>query len=702
MKFLKFNFGILLLFILFLLNTKSFAEDMKTSNSALDNIFSFSRVEYVAASPDGTQTAFVGFHANKSKEIGMIWEYDFYLKSSTGELQSLLKGKKVSQPSWSFDGNYIAYITNNESNQTILWIYDLKKNQHTKILTLNKSIISFKWSPDGNTIAFLAQGDSKKKSESKKLVPITIDENSIGQKIYLISTKTIDPKIKNQDNPITLTSDYENVADGQTSSQMFDWSPDSKSIAYAYTLSFSNAAYEFNPQTKINIIDVETKKTKSLSYTKDHIGWSPSYSPDGKWLAFSSNLSPTPTSNDPSLNKIIYYQKQICAYNFLSKETVCFKNTYNQSPDLIGWNAASTGVFMMDFYKDKSSRIYLLDLNPVNNPKLISDVDGFIAPWTLSLNQSRTMFGFGYENVYEAPEAYVGSADGFKLQKISTFNDKVQKPKGNVEVINWKSKDGLKIEGILVTPANYNSKNTYPLYVAVHGGPTRTSGVSNQYLGGCREFASFGFDISVCLEDLLSMGFVVFQPNPRGGSGYGRDFMLANRANFGKGPMEDVMSGVDMLIKKGVADPKHLAIAGWSYGGYLTAFTITQTNRFQAAIIGDGMTDLISFSGTTDIPFYTASYLGNYFWNDDTLYIKESAIFHTKNITTPTLIMTGENDVRVPPTQSYELYTALKLQNKPVKLMVFPKQGHVPSDANIIYESIKSIDSWLKNALPMQ
>lgn len=282
------------------------------------------------------------------------------------------------------------------------------------------------------------------------------------------------------------------------------------------------------------------------------------------------------------------------------------------------------------------------------------------------------------------------------MEQITHFQNPDKQKIGRTSIIHWNSSDGMDIEGLLVTPANYDEKKKYPLFVAVHGGPAQSW--AKRYLAGCDEYGQM-IDPTTCLNNLLDLGFIVLQPNPRGSTGYGRAFRLANFADFGGGDYQDIMTGVNYLIQKNIADPNHLAIGGWSFGGYMTAWIISQTDRFKAAIEGDGNTDFISFSGTSDIPDYYINYLGNAFWNDNKLYIQRAPISHVKNIITPLLIIGGENDVRVPITQGYELYTALQQQHKSVKMLILPKQGHVPTDANIIAKSIEEVESWLKKAL---
>jgi dipeptidyl aminopeptidase/acylaminoacyl peptidase len=191
----------------------------------------------------------------------------------------------------------------------------------------------------------------------------------------------------------------------------------------------------------------------------------------------------------------------------------------------------------------------------------------------------------------------------------------------------------------------------------------------------------------------------VLAPNYRGSTGYGPDFRAASVRDLGGGDYQDIQAGVDYLIAKGSVDPKNLFLAGWSYGGYMTAWTIGQDTRYNAAAEGNGLTDLLSFSGTSDIPFYSSVYLGTMYWDDAFLYVKRSPVIYVKNIQTPLLILSGQKDIRVPVEQSLEMYTALKRLHKPVKMIVFPDQTHVPSDADIALDAITEINAWFAGRL---
>ncbi|MCX7123395.1 MAG: prolyl oligopeptidase family serine peptidase, partial [Gammaproteobacteria bacterium] len=203
---------------------------------------------------------------------------------------------------------------------------------------------------------------------------------------------------------------------------------------------------------------------------------------------------------------------------------------------------------------------------------------------------------------------------------------------------------------------------------------------------------------TTCPANILSLGYVILQVNYRGSNGYGLDFRVKNFGDFGGGDYNDIMTGIDHLIQQGVVDPHKIVMAGWSYGGYLAAWAISQSNRFSGAIDGDGLTDLISYTGTSDDTDFCFRYLGSYFWDaNQPLYWARSPIAHVQNIKTPLLILEGGQDIRVPPSQAEELYNALTVLNRPVKMLIAPRQAHEPSDPDTIEKEINAIDQWLQN-----
>jgi dipeptidyl aminopeptidase/acylaminoacyl peptidase len=232
-------------------------------------------------------------------------------------------------------------------------------------------------------------------------------------------------------------------------------------------------------------------------------------------------------------------------------------------------------------------------------------------------------------------------------------------------MISWKSKDGAEMEGVLHKPADYEPGRRYPLMVMIHGGPTGTSRPTlapNKY--------------AYPLQRFLAQGALVLEPNYRGSAGYGAAFRALNVRNLGVGDMWDVMSGVDYVIGKGMADPARLAAMGWSEGGYISAFLTTHTDRFKAISVGAGISDWMTYYVNTDITPFTRQYLHATPWDDPEVYAKTSPITTIKQAKTPTLIQQGSNDKRVPVPDSFELYRGLQDQGVESRLVLYTGFGH--------------------------
>jgi dipeptidyl aminopeptidase/acylaminoacyl peptidase len=260
------------------------------------------------------------------------------------------------------------------------------------------------------------------------------------------------------------------------------------------------------------------------------------------------------------------------------------------------------------------------------------------------------------------------------------------------EVISWKSKDGkYNIEGLLTYPKDYKKGRRYPLILNIHGGPA--SSFIQAYTG-----ASSVFPVQAWAEQ----GYVTLRPNPRGSGGYGGDFRLANHADWGFGDYEDIMAGVDDLIAKNIVHPDSLCVTGLSYGGYMTSWIITKTNRFKAAAVDAGVTDLISFTTTTDIPDFIPQYFGCEMWEKPDVYMKHSAMFQIKNAKTPTLVLHGEVDTRVPTSQGQELYGALKRLGVTTELVLYPRTQHGVSEPKFMLDyAVRTLD-WFHKYLKRQ
>ncbi|CAF4231925.1 unnamed protein product, partial [Adineta steineri] len=282
---------------------------------------------------------------------------------------------------------------------------------------------------------------------------------------------------------------------------------------------------------------------------------------------------------------------------------------------------------------------------------------------------------------FEAPQEiyFTNTIDHLTSAKKVTNENKLfterNLPKGTK--YRWTNKDdGTEIEGILLYPPDQYQEKNLPLLVLMHGGP---------YSANLNVFHVGGLDIALMMA---TEGWLVFQPNYRGSTGYGDEFLQGVFNELFSRPGKDVLFGVDALIQDGIVDPKRLTIGGYSYGGHLTNWLITQTTRFNAAVTGAGCVDHVSSWGITDLPLFRSHKIGGLPWQAPDRYQQEAAIFQLHKVRTPTHMVTGENDCRVPTAQSYLLKRALHILGIPSKLIVFPGEGHLIKN-NPWHEKIK-------------
>jgi len=669
---------IIILFSTLITNTGlATAQIKQTHLYTAARVLSFTRMGQAIASPNGKQIVFITLRVRPTP-MGERWQSSLYLQDKIGKIHLLAHSwTAISSPEWSANGQQITFLAAGRKFQSI-WDYNLQTHVKHKLFEFNGNISAFQWSPNEKYIAFVAAAQSANNNL------INIGKASANSRLFLIDMQHL-PSTAHALTPASIS--ITQISDNGLIDKGFTWAPNNQNIAFAYQ---SQAGANYANQSKIAVLDLHTARITPLPFNQRQIVNQPIYSPNGKWLAFrASSINPKLLSNNP------FAYSHICISNSHSLKTHCLENTPNQAPTILGWDQQNTGIFVLDSDKVFGPQLYLLHLNPRIPVQIISQQRGYIDSGTISLNRHHDKIAFSYETASTAPHIVTTSTQTFKPIAINFPTNLKKVIFGHTHVISWRSSDGKVIQGLLITPKHYDPKKRYPLLVIAHGGPANASVI--RYLGGCEEYGES--IVPHCAANLLSLGFIIFQPNPRGSDGYGKTFRFANIGDLGGGDYHDIITGINALIQRGIADPNHLAIFGWSYGGYMTAWTITQTHRFKAAIDGDGLTDLISFTGTTDIPWYLPQYLGSTFWHDPSLYLQRSPIMRAKNIKTPLLILHGENDTRVPLSQANELYTALRLQHKKVTLLVAPGQHHVPTNANITLEQIKAIDSWLQQAL---
>lgn len=272
------------------------------------------------------------------------------------------------------------------------------------------------------------------------------------------------------------------------------------------------------------------------------------------------------------------------------------------------------------------------------------------------------------------------------LKQITHYNDALKPSWGKTESIKW-TNDGFQVQGWLLYPANYDPAKKYPMIVYVHGGPSAATQPHWPSAGyGAVPFAA--------------LGYFVLMPNPRGSFGEGEKFTQANRKDFGYGDLRDILAGVDTVLKDHPVDPNRIGLTGWSYGGFMTMFDITQTHRFRAAVAGAGIADWQSYYGENSIDQWMIPFFGASVYDDPAVYAKSSAINYIKNVTTPTLAVVGDRDGECPAPQSYEFWHALRDEHVPTQLVVYPDEGHGFTNPEHRIDVLERALGWFEQYMP--
>jgi dipeptidyl aminopeptidase/acylaminoacyl peptidase len=576
-------------------------------------------------SPDGRVLAFLSSRTDPFKPEDLV--ADDKLAQSAKELVPELKKQapKVESPTNTPE-------TSGEFPKKQLWMIRMDGGESLPLTHSNGTVQKFAWSPDGSKIAFTVQDpitDEEKAKRKRK-----DDANHIDHDLKLARLWILDFQ----------SGTTRELSPGEFNVNDLDWSPDGKQLALR--VSKSAQPLQFWYRNKVAIVDASTGKIER--WVNERAGpIDVRWSPDGKTLAF-AKLSPSGISNLPVLASNEGGERLVGE----KYRGTIWSMRWRNAKELIAEGIEGTSAKLLAI-SSETGNIRPLGSLMAEGPDLSVSADG------------RTVAYIGQE--FSSPSnVWVLDASGHP-QKLTNLHPQVSSWKlGGAREVNWKNKkDGATIFGILVLPSDYAEGKRYPLVVDIHGGPEWAwwSG----WAGSWHEWGQF----------LASHGYAVLMPNPRGSDGQGSPFAEAVHRDWGGMDFEDIVSGVDDVIAKGIADPDRLGIGGWSYGGFMSSWAVGHTTRFKAAVIGAAVTDLISFYGSTDItPDFPGAYFDGPPYAHRDLYEAHSPLSFVQNVKTPSLILHGEADPRVPTTQGWEFYNALKDMGVETEMVTYPREPH--------------------------
>jgi dipeptidyl aminopeptidase/acylaminoacyl peptidase len=579
-----------------------------------------------------------------------------------------------SEPKWSPDGAWLAFVSDCTANadkpgHDQVFIWSKKTGESKKLTQLVGGIDSLTWSPDGKTIGFLfVENATRSAGALAAMKPWAGVIGEDGVEIQRVGVVDVASGSFSQVTPSALHV-YE-----------FGWSPDSKQLVFVA----ANPPGENNWWVaQLYTEDIAGGQPKSILDTTKVSGplhglqiAVPRWSPDGSRIAFIGGIMSDQGATGGDVYLIPASGGEPKNVTPGRAASVAFIGWI--SPQVIGVSEHVGGNSHLTALELRSGR----DLPQINAtfPETIT-AGGLTMSLSLSHEHTIALIRSSFE---KAPEVWAGPPAAMK--QITHLNDGIKPLWGKTENIEW-SNDGFKVQGWLLYPANYDPAKKYPLVVSVHGGPS--SAVTPRWPG----LGYGGVPFS-------ALGYFVFMPNPRGSYGQGEKFTQANIKDFGYGDLKDILTGMDVLEKRFPIDKNREGLTGWSYGGFMTMFGVTQTTRFKAAVAGAGISDWKSYYGENSIDQWMMPFFGKTVYDDPAVYAKSSAIEYIKNVKTPTLVVVGDRDGECPAPQSFEFWHALRAEGVKTQLVIYPNEGHGFRDPVHRRDVLERALNWFETEMP--
>ncbi len=634
--------------------------------AVLDSMPHAARIGDVAISPDGTQVAYI---VKGQLSIAPVAGGPSHTITVEGNLE-------LRDAAWSADSKRLAFLADVSGAvpSAQLWSAAADGSAPAKHAELKGYAQSPRFSPDGSKLAILfIEGMPRAAGPLQPMTPLAgvIDEKIFEQRIAIVDLST---------NRLTQ------VTPGDMYVYEYDWTPDGK----AWAVSAAHGSGDANWWVaRLYMANAQTGEMRELYKPKLQIA-DPRVSPDGKNVAFIEGLMSDEGSTGGDVHVV-------------SVATGTDRNLtpgLKASPFAIAWTGSNAIYFAENIDGNSGFGKVNIDYSGIDSPGIDHPgTDGKTAPtlwtgeeaagpgsrdWLAQTGGDQFVTAIVRQSANAAPEVWAGPIGNWK--RITSLNAEAKTAWGEMRNVHWMN-GRTRVQGWLMLPKDFDANKKYPLIVNVHGGPS----------AGCM---SRWDERTMGPES--SMGYFALCPNPRGSYGQGESFTQGNVKDFGGGDFRDIMTGVDAMAKQFPIDAKRMGIRGHSYGGYMTMWAETHTQRFAAAVAGAGLSDWLSYYGLNDIDEWMIPFFGGTVYDDPAVYAKSDPMHFVKAVKTPTLILVGDRDGEVPMEQSVEWWHALSTLNVPTKLVVYPDEGHAfvkPADArDYSLRTLEWFDEWFSKA----
>lgn len=622
-----------------------FSYGQSTTKLKLEQYLDIESVSNPQLSPDGSDIVYARTWIDKLNDKR---ETDLWIMNANGTKNRFLN--KGGSPEWSPDGTRIAFLEQGEPKGSQIFVKYKNTEGSTQITRLEKNPSNLTWSPDGKWIAFTMI------IPAKDPWPVKIPGKPEGAK-WTAEPKFISNLVYRRDRVGFLEEGYLHVhivsSEGGTAKQITEgdwdhgssgisWTPDGKEIVFS-SLRIPEAEYAYR-ESEVYAVNVTTGSFRQLTTRKGQDS-GPRVSPDGKLVAY--------TGMD--WNEDTYRDGQLYIMNIDGTGHRSLTPSLDRSPSGITWASDNSGIYF-NIQDQGSSNVYFAAVK--GNVKKVTHGKHMLSMNSVS---SQGLFVGTLSDSKTPGDIVSASVASPKPVQLTTVNEDVlgQVKLGEVEEIWYTSVDDFNVQGWIVKPPDFESSKKYPLILVIHGGP----------------HAMYNLGFNFTFQHHAAEGYVVLYTNPRGSTGYGSAFANAIKNAYPDKDYDDLMKGVDEVIKKGYIDEKNLYVYGGSGGGVLTSWIVGHTNRFTAASVNYPVINWLSFVGTTD----GVSWYKNFEklpWEDPTEHLRRSSLMYVGNVKTPTMLMCGVNDLRTPISQTEEYYQALKVLKVPTVMIRFNDEFH--------------------------